>query len=168
MLDLTIGVLGKTNGSRLGETLEPRGDIDAVAHEIAVALLNNVAEVNADAKVNALFGRQTHVALDHAGLHLDRAAHRIDHAAELDDRAVAGALDDAAVVKRDGWVDEVAAKRPQARKRPFLVGAGEPAVSDDIRNQDRRELSGLAHCAPPAGGRASRKGRLCPRKLRPR
>jgi hypothetical protein len=51
-------------------------------------------------------------------------------------------------MERDGWVNEVAAKRPQARKRPVLVSAGEPAVPDDIRNQDRRELSGLAHCAP--------------------
>src|SRR3984957_2622759 len=74
-----------------------------------------------------------------------------DPAAELDDRAVAGALGDATVMERGGWVNEVAAKRPQARKGPILVGAGEPAVPDDIRNQDRRELSGLAHCAPPAG-----------------
>ena len=104
--------------------------------------------MNADAKVNALFGRQTRVALDHAALHLDGAAHRVDHAAKLDDRAVAGSLDDGAVMERDGRVNEVAAKRPQARKGPILVGAGEPAVSDDIRNRDRRELPGLAHCAP--------------------
>jgi hypothetical protein len=52
----------------------------------------------------------------------------------------------------DGRVDEVAAEPPQARKGPVLVGAGEPAVTNDIRNQDRRELPGLAHCAPPAPG----------------
>ena len=48
----------------------------------------------------------------------------------------------------DGRVDEVAAEPPQARKRPILVGAGKPAITDDIRNQDRRELSGLAQFAP--------------------
>ena len=64
---------------------EPRGDIDAVAHQIAVALLDHVAEMNADAEFDALFGRQAAVALDHAVLHFDRAAHRVDHAAELDD-----------------------------------------------------------------------------------
>ena len=51
--------------------------------------------------------------------------------------SVAGALDDATVMSGDGRVDEVAAKPPQARKGPILVGAGEPAITDDIRNQDR-------------------------------
>ena len=48
----------------------------------------------------------------------------------------------------DGRVDEVAAQTPQARKGPVLVGAGEPAITDDIGDQDRRELAGLAHRAP--------------------
>ena len=82
-----------------------------------------------------------------AVLHLDRAAHRVDDAAELDDAAVAGALDDAAVMRGDGRVDQVAAERPKPRKRAVLVRAGEPAVADDIGDQDRRELSGLAHSA---------------------
>ena len=82
---LTIGVLGETDRARLGDALKSRGDIDAVAHEIAVALLDHVAEMNADAKLDASLGRQASVAFDHAGLHLDRAAHRVDHAAELDD-----------------------------------------------------------------------------------
>ena len=47
---------------------------------------------------------------DQAVLHLDRAAHRVDHAAELDDAAVAGALDDAPVVGGDGRIDEIAAE----------------------------------------------------------
>jgi hypothetical protein len=38
------------------------------------------------------------VALDHAVLHLDGAAHRIHHAAELHECSVAGALNDAAAV----------------------------------------------------------------------
>ena len=33
----------------------------------------------------------------------------------------------------------------QPRKRTLLIGAGEPAIADDIRDQDRRELPGLAH-----------------------
>ena len=47
-------------------------------------------------------GGDASVALDHAVLNLDRAAHRVDDAAELDDAAVAGALDDAAVMDGDG------------------------------------------------------------------
>ena len=84
-LDLTIGVLGKTDRAGLGDAFEPRGDIDAVAHQIAVALLDHVAEMNADAELDAPIRRHAGVALDHAALHFDRAAHGVDHAAELDD-----------------------------------------------------------------------------------
>ena len=71
---------------------EARGDIDAVAHEVAVGLLDHVAEVNADAEFDAALRRQAGVALDEAVLHFDRAAHGVDHAAELDENAIAGAL----------------------------------------------------------------------------
>ena len=85
------------------------------------------------------------VALDHGGLDFDRAAHGVDHAAELDDRAVAGALDDASVVHGDDRVDQVAAERPEPRQRAVLVGPCEPAVAGDVGHQNRRELPGLAH-----------------------
>ena len=101
-LHLAIGVLGQTDRARLGDALQPRGDIDAVAHQIAVALLDDVAEMNADAKLDAALGRQAGVAFDHAVLHFDRAAHGVDDAAELDQAAVAGALDDASVMRGDG------------------------------------------------------------------
>jgi hypothetical protein len=136
-LRLTIGVVGNADRARFANALEPRRDIDAVAHEVAVALLDHVAQVNADAKFDAFFGRQAGVALDHAGLHFDRAPYSVDHAAELDDRAVAGALDDSAVMDSDGRVDKVAGQRGQPRQRALFVGTGEPAIPDDIRNQNR-------------------------------
>src|SRR5271166_2602549 len=49
---LTIGVLGEANPARLA--FQPRGDIDAVAHQIAVTLLDHVAEMDADPKFDAL------------------------------------------------------------------------------------------------------------------
>jgi hypothetical protein len=81
----------------------------AVTHQVAVGFLDDVAEMNADAKLNAPFGREAEVALDEAVLYFDGAAHRIDHAAELDDCAVASALDDATVMGGDGGVDQIAA-----------------------------------------------------------
>jgi hypothetical protein len=101
---------------------------------------------------------------DQAGLNLDRAAHRVDRAAELDDCAVAMALDDAAVMGGDGRVDQIAAKTPTARKRPVVVGAGEPAVAD--RNgstlihllREERPLLGAFLPFPDRAGKAA-KGR---------
>ena len=51
------------------------------------------------------------VALDHGVLHFEGAAHRVDDAAKLDDAAVAGALDDAAMVHGDCGVNQIAAQR---------------------------------------------------------
>ena len=52
------------------------------------------------------------VPLGHRPLHLDRAAHRIDDARELDQQAVAGGLDDAAAVLGDLRIDQLAAHAP--------------------------------------------------------
>ncbi len=93
-LDVAIGILRKTDRPGLGHPLQPCGDIDAVAHEVAIAFLHDVANMDPNAVFYPAFGRHAGVALDEASLHLDRAAHRVDHAAELDDRAVPGALDD--------------------------------------------------------------------------
>ena len=71
--------------------------------------------MDADAKLDATIGRQTSVALDHAVLQLDGAAHGIDYAAEFDDSAVAGALHHTTVMHSNGWVDQIAAQRPQPR-----------------------------------------------------
>src|SRR5208337_1513865 len=56
-LDLPIGLLGKTDSAGFSDAFEARGDVDAVAHQIAVALLDDVAEMNADAEFDALVRR---------------------------------------------------------------------------------------------------------------
>ncbi len=105
--------------------------------------------MHADAKLDAPILRHAGVALDQALLHFDGAAHRVDHAAEFDDDPVASALDDAAVVGGDGGVDEVAAKTPKTRQRAVLVRPGEPAIADDIGDQDRRELASRSFFREP-------------------
>ena len=115
-LHLPIGVLGQADRARARDALQSRGDIDAVAHQVAVGLLDHVAQMNADAELDAALGRHAGVALDEAVLHLDRAAHRVDHAAELDEAAVAGALDNAPAMGGDGGVDQIAAQPPEPRQ----------------------------------------------------
>src|SRR5271155_4753942 len=107
--------------------------------------------MNADTVFDAPLWRYAGVALDEAGLQFDRAAHGIDHATELGDRAVAGALDDAAVMNCDGRVDQVAGKVPKAGEDSILIRTRKPRVADDVGHQNRRELPGLAHSsASPA------------------
>ena len=147
-LDLAIGVLRQADRARRANAFEPRGDVDAIAHEIAVGLLDDVAEMNADPELDALVRRDSPVALGHAVLNFDGAAHGVDHAAKLDKRAVPSSLDDAAVVRGDGGVDQVAAQPPEARKGAVLVGVGETAVTDNISGQDGSDLPGFGHSAP--------------------
>ncbi len=90
-----------------------------------------------DAELDAPVLQHPGVALDEAVLHFDRAAHGVDNAAELDDRAVAGALDCPTVMRSDGGIDQIAAETAKAREGSVLVGAGKPAVPDDVGHQDR-------------------------------
>ena len=48
---------GEDDSTRLGEPLEPCGDVDSVTHQIVVRLLHYIAEMNADAEFDALLGR---------------------------------------------------------------------------------------------------------------
>ena len=137
-LDLTISVLGQAYRARLANTFQPRRDVDAVAHQVAVAFLDDVAEMDADPKFDALVRRDLGVALDHRFLDFNGAGHRVDDTPELDDCAIAGALDDAAVVHGDDRVDQVAAERPEPRQNPVLVGSGKPRIADHVGHQDRR------------------------------
>ena len=120
---LPVGVLRKTDRARLSDALQPRGDVDAVAHQIAVGSPRRRRRDGRRCGTRCAFSAHARVALDHPVLHFDRAAHRVDHAAELDHAPVAGALDHAAVVDCDRRVDEIAAQRPEPRQRAILVRA---------------------------------------------
>ena len=150
---LPIGLLGETDRAGLSDAFQPRSDVDPVAHEVAVALLDHIAHMDADAEFDAPVGRHAGIAFDHRVLQFDGAAYCVDDTAEFDDAAVAGALDDAAMMDGDRGVDQVAAKRSEPSEDAILVRPGEPAVADDVRHEDRRELPGLAHCAAPIDGR---------------
>src|SRR5215831_6122602 len=117
--------------ARLGESFEARGDIDAVAVDIAL-VENHVAEVDADAKLDAPFHRHVGVALCHCLLDLDGATHRIDDARKLDEQPVAGGLDDAAPVLLDLRIPQLAPDRLQPGERAFLVGTHQPRIAGNV------------------------------------
>ena len=102
---LPICIFRQTDRPRRGDAFKPRSDIDSIAHEIAIALLHDIAKMNADAKIDASIGRQASIALNHAVLHLYRATHGLDDAVKFDQSAVAGPLNDAPVMHSDSWID---------------------------------------------------------------
>jgi hypothetical protein len=142
-----VGCARKDYSARLANSFQPSGNIDAVAHKIAVGFLDHVTDMNADAELKPSVLRQSGIALNQPILHFDCATHRVDHASKFDDRTVAGALDNAPVVSGDGRVGEIAAKSSKARQRSVLVGSCKPRVPDHVGDQDRRELPVFSHGA---------------------
>ena len=159
---MPISVFGKADRAGRGHTFQSRGDINAIAHQVAVALLDHIAEMNADPELDAALWWKAGVALDHAILHLDGTAHGVDHATKLHETPVAGALHHASVMYSDGWINQITPERPQTGQCPILVGSGKPAVSNYISCHDRRELSGLGHDVPSATIQTSTKTRSEP------
>jgi hypothetical protein len=118
---LSIGVFRKANSSGLGNALQSSGDVDAIAHEIAIALLDHIANVDANAKLNAPLRREASVSLDHSVLNFDGAAHGVNYAAKLNDASVASALNYTPMMHGYCRVNQVATERAQPRQCPILV-----------------------------------------------
>jgi hypothetical protein len=87
--------------ARLGQCFEPGCDVDSIAKDVAI-LDDDVADIDALAKFDAALSRRGGIAGDHLPLHLDRAAHRVDDAGELDEETVAGSFDPRAMTRGCG------------------------------------------------------------------
>jgi hypothetical protein len=74
-------------------------------------------------------------------LQLDRAAHRVNDAGELDKEAVAGGFDDATPMLSDFGIGEFPADGMQLRDRALLVLAHQPRIAGDIDRQNGRQSS---------------------------
>jgi hypothetical protein len=157
---LVINAPGDADAPRLGEALKARGDVHAVAVDVAL-LQHDVADVDADAEPDAPVFGLARLALRHAVLDRDRALDRVDGAGELDQGAVARELDHAAAVLIDQRLDEVLAVGPKPRMRRGFVLAHQPAVADHVRrkygSQSAFNPRGHRQCFPLwAAGQSSR------------
>jgi hypothetical protein len=141
VLDVVAHGARNADAAGFGQRLEPRRDVDAIAVDI-VAVDDDVAEIDPDAEIDAAILAQAGVALGHAALNFDGAAHRVDDAGELDEQPVARGLDDAPLVLGDLAVDQLRAMRLEALERVLLVDAHQPAVADDVRREDGAQLAG--------------------------
>src|SRR4029077_5230793 len=99
---LPIGIFRQTYGAGRGNALQSRGDVDAIAHEVAISLLDDITDMDADAKLDAALRWQAGIALDHRILHFDGAAHGIYNAAKLNQCTIACALHHAPLVHSNG------------------------------------------------------------------
>jgi hypothetical protein len=99
----------------------------------------------ADAKLDAPRRQCRRVAFSHGRLDCRGAAQRIDGAGKFHKHAIAGGLDDAATMRGDLQVDQLAAMGLELLVRPFLVCAHQPRVAGHIGGQDRGETADSWH-----------------------
>jgi len=85
---------------RLGDSFEPRGDVDAVAENVG-ALDQHIAEMNADPPLHAAVAGDRSIALFGLLLQCEDTLHAADHRAKLDQDPVAGRLDDPSAMSRN-------------------------------------------------------------------
>ena len=122
----------------IGQRLQPGRYIDAVTEDV-VSVDYDVADVNADAKFDALVRRNIGIALEHAALNVDGAAHGIDHADIFHQHPVTGRLDDPASVLGDLGVDELLAMRFELAQRALFIDAHQPAIAGNVACPNRSQ-----------------------------
>ena len=126
---------GYANAAGLGHGFQPCGDIDAVAVNV-IAFGDDVAQVYADAQLDAAGIGGGPIVNGHGALDGGGAFDGIDDAGEFDQRAVAHELDDAAMEACYRRVDHLPAAQFQPRQRAGLILAHEAAVAGDIGHED--------------------------------
>src|SRR5262249_38856384 len=128
------------NPAPLGPSVKPGCNVDAVAEDFALPDDDGPA-LYAHAKFGARLCRCRGVWGDHLPLQLDRTAHRVDDAGELDKEAVAGRFDDATPMLGDLGIAEFTANRTQRRERALLILAHQPRIAGNIDRQNGRRPS---------------------------
>lgn len=106
-----------------------------------LTLDNDIAEIDADAYLDAPILGYALIAPRHFTLKHSRTLDRIDHAAELGQQTVTHQLEDAAVVFGDFRFEQLLAVPPQAVERVDLVLRHQAAVADYVSGEDRGEVA---------------------------
>jgi hypothetical protein len=132
-----VDIARDQDAAGLGQGLQAGGDIHAFAEQIAV-IEHHIAEIDADT-IAELAGLGCRPGAELA-LHLDRAEHRLDHAAELRQKPVARGVDDAPLMALDQG-GEQAARGLELVEGADFVGLHQAAIAGDVRRENRRQLA---------------------------
>ena len=139
------------DAARHRQVFQPRSDVNAVAEDVAV-LDHDVADIDADTKLQAMLVRQVLVCRGQRVLDLHRAVDSFDDAGELRQHAVAGRAGDTAIVGIDEIIDDHAVGG-QGGQRCRFVALHVAAVALDVGGEDGDQLAfqaGRFHASAPS------------------
>src|SRR6516225_5582108 len=137
--NLVVGFARDEDGSGLRQALQPSRDIYPGA-EYVVTLANDVADIDADAKLDPLL-RRVCISQPQLFLNFSGAEHGFHDTRKLDKEAVAHRSEDVSAMRGNPRVDNARSDLFQSRKRPLLVGLHQAAVADHVRNKNRRQAA---------------------------
>jgi hypothetical protein len=131
---------GDADPASFGQSLQPSGDVDAVAVDVA-AFGDNIAQIGTDSEGDPLLLGDIGIAVEHRSLHLDRAAVRVDDTGKFDQHPVAGGLYDPAMMFLYFRIDKLAAMRFETLVGSFLFSSHQPRIARDIGGKYRCEVT---------------------------
>src|SRR5690348_15764912 len=148
-MDLVAYYSSNADAARIGQCLQPRGNVDAITINVA-AVDDHGTAIDADPQGNTTVLGCLGIAVDHRPLHLNGTAHGIDDTRKFDQHTVAGRLENAAMVLPDLRIDKGAAILLETLVCPFLVRSHQPRITRHIGSEDRRKTAfyGLLHGLP--------------------
>ena len=120
------------------ESLQSRGDVDAVAVDGAVGLLDDLAEIHSDAVAHATVVGDAGAALLHGRLDRNRRANRAGRGLENRQHRIPGHVDDPSVMLFAMAAEERAVRVELDDRRP-LVRAHEARKADRVGRENCRE-----------------------------
>ena len=129
---------GYTDTARLSQALKSGCDVDGVAEDIAV-LDNDVAGIDADAELNAIFQWYSRVSLDDCGLDLGCTPQCVHDTAELGEEAITRRFEEPAVMRGDLRIEQLVADRFDRLESAVLVCPDQPRISRHIGGKDCRK-----------------------------
>src|SRR5215831_11243540 len=107
--DMVVNCARYANAARLGEALQPSGDIHPIPINL-FALHHHVAQVDADAKMNPALRRQIRILRLQRSLDLNGAVDSLNYTGKLGQNTVASGADEAAMVPFDKTIDDFAVR----------------------------------------------------------
>src|SRR5262249_33536763 len=136
---LPMNHVRNADAGRLSETLQPRGDIDALAINL-IALDHHIAEIDADAELHPPLQRQFRILVPQRALNRNGAINRLDHTSEFGQNTIAGRVDQASAMVLDKAIYDFAIGRQSTQRRPFIL-THETAIAVNVGAQDSGELT---------------------------
>ena len=128
--DLVVDILRKADAAGLGQRLQPRGDVDALAQGVVFEEVD-ISQMHADPDEEREVPVLLVVRIEFV-LYLHRALEGFDRVLEIDEKSVAYGLDDRAVMAAGDFADQIVMEREQ-NERGRLVPLHHPGESRDIR-----------------------------------